>query len=140
VKRRKIRELVQKEKIDFLAIQETELELIPNALIFVLWGNSDCGWCYLPLVGNSGGILSIWNKVIAFLVFSFFGDGFVGVCLDLVEEKRRCFLVNVYASCNLRDKRKLWSDITMSKRGFGDGLWCLLGDFNSVRTSTERRG
>jgi hypothetical protein len=28
----------------------------------------------------------------------------------------------------------------MSKRGFGEGLWCLLGDFNSVRTSTERRG
>jgi hypothetical protein len=28
----------------------------------------------------------------------------------------------------------------MSKSGFGDGLWCVVGDFNSVRNATERRG
>jgi hypothetical protein len=28
----------------------------------------------------------------------------------------------------------------MSKRGFGEGLWCVSGDFNSVRDGTERRG
>jgi hypothetical protein len=114
VKRRKIRELVRKEKIDFLAIQETKMEVIPDAMVFSLWGHSDCCWCFLPSVGNSGGILSIWNKVLASLVFSFIGDGFVGVCLDLLLENRRCFMVNVYAKCNLRDKRKLWADLLMS--------------------------
>jgi hypothetical protein len=49
------------------------------------------------------------------------GDGFVGVCLDLIEEKRRCFVVNVYAKCNLHDKRKLWSDILMSNRVLARG-------------------
>jgi hypothetical protein len=33
VKRRKIRELVVKEKIDFLGLQETKLEAIPEALV-----------------------------------------------------------------------------------------------------------
>ncbi|MCI50281.1 hypothetical protein A2U01_0071525, partial [Trifolium medium] len=28
----------------------------------------------------------------------------------------------------------------MSKRGFGDGLWCIVGDFNAVRRREERRG
>jgi hypothetical protein len=28
----------------------------------------------------------------------------------------------------------------MSKRGFGEGLWCIMGDFNSVRECDERRG
>jgi mannosylglycoprotein endo-beta-mannosidase len=132
VKRRKICDLIIKEKIDFLALQETKMEVIPDALVFGLWGSSDCGWSYLPAVGNSGGILSIWNKVKASLIFTFIGDGFVGVCLDLVSENKHCFITNVYAKCNIRDKRRLWGDIIMSKRGFGDGLWCVLGDFNSV--------
>ncbi|MCI23585.1 hypothetical protein A2U01_0044766, partial [Trifolium medium] len=28
----------------------------------------------------------------------------------------------------------------MSKRGFGDGRWCVVGDFNAVRRREERRG
>jgi hypothetical protein len=64
----------------------------------------------------------------------------VGVCLDLISESLRCFIVNVYAKCNIHDKRRLWYDIFMSKRGFRDGLWCIVGDFNSVRDVTEQRG
>ncbi|GAU48812.1 hypothetical protein TSUD_406450 [Trifolium subterraneum] len=140
VKRRKIRDMVRDEQLDFLAIQETKLEVISDALVLALWGNNDCCWSYLPSVGNSGGILSIWNKVKASLVFTFIGDGFVGVCLDLLTENKRCFVINVYAKCSSRDKRTLWSNILMSKRGFGDGLWCIVGDFNSIRDSSERRG
>jgi hypothetical protein len=108
VKRRKIRELVHSESLDFLAIQETKMESISDIFVQRLWGSANCDWAYLPAVGNSGGILSIWNKVKASLIFTFIGDGFVGVCLDMVDVSRRCFIVNVYAKCNLRDKRSLW--------------------------------
>jgi exonuclease III len=140
MKRRKICAMVKEEKVDFLAIQETKMEVISEALVLGLWGNDRCGWSYLPAEGNNGGILSIWNKVKALLVFTFPGEGFVGVCLDLLADNNKCFIVNVYAKCNIRDKRKLWGDIIMSKLGFGDGLWCVLRDFNSVRDSSERRG
>jgi hypothetical protein len=59
VKRRKVRELVRAENLDFLAIQETNLEVIAETLVFFLWGSDDCAWAYLPAVGNSGSILSI---------------------------------------------------------------------------------
>jgi hypothetical protein len=140
VKRKKIRDLVRGEKLDFLAIQETNMEAISDSFVNNLWGSCDCDWAFLPAEGNSGGILSIWNKVKASLVFTFIGVGFVGVCLDIVNESRRCFVVNVYAKCNFRAKQQLWRDILMSKRGFGEGLWCVLGDFNSVRDNIERRG
>jgi hypothetical protein len=140
VKRRRIRDIVRDEKIDFLALQETKMEVITDGLVFSLWGNRDCSWIFLPAVGNSGGILSIWNKVVASLVFSFIGDGFVGVCLNLTAENKNCFIVNVYAKCNRSDKRRLWGDIRMSKMGFGGGLWCVVGDFNSVRDVHKRRG
>jgi hypothetical protein len=103
-------------------------------------GSSECGWAYLPAVGNSGGILSVWNKVKASLVFTFIGDCFVGVCLELANDLSRCYIVNVYAKCDISAKRRCWGDILMSKRGFGDGLWCVLGDFNSVRDRHERKG
>ncbi|GAU51943.1 hypothetical protein TSUD_417260, partial [Trifolium subterraneum] len=104
------------------------------------WGNNDCDWVSLPAVGNSGGILSLWRKSLGPVVFSFTGDGFIGVCLDLVDKHVRCCVINVYAKCNIVDKRRLWSDLLMTKRGFGDIVWCIVGDFNSVVDSSERRG
>jgi exonuclease III len=132
--------VVRSEELDFLAIQETKMESFSDSFVSSLWGSNDCGWACLPAIGNSGGILSIWNKVKASLVFTFIGEGFVGVCLDIVNESRKCFVINVYSKCNIRDKRRMWGDILMSKRGFGEGLWCVCGDFNSVRESQERRG
>jgi mannosylglycoprotein endo-beta-mannosidase len=140
VKRRKIRELVRRENVDFLTIQETKMEAFPDNFVASLWGSGDCDWASLPTVGNSGGILSIWNKVKLTLIFTFIGCVCDWVCLDFEEKNKKCFVINVYAKCNIRDKKSLWSNILMSKEGFGDGLWCVVGDFNSVRDVHERRG
>jgi exonuclease III len=42
VKRRRIRDLVRDEKLDFLALHETKLQIIPESLPRSLWGNDDC--------------------------------------------------------------------------------------------------
>lgn len=42
VKKRRIRELIRQNKVDFLAIQETKLEDISSALCYNLWGSDDC--------------------------------------------------------------------------------------------------
>ncbi|MCI80955.1 hypothetical protein A2U01_0102227, partial [Trifolium medium] len=47
------------------------MEAISEAFVFSLWGSSECGWTYLPAIGNSGGIMSIWSKLKASLVFTF---------------------------------------------------------------------
>jgi hypothetical protein len=80
---------------------------VTDPLCYSLWGNADCDWVSLPAVGNSGGILSIWRKSFASLVFSIVGDGFIGVCLDLIEKQIRVCVINVYAKCSLADKRRL---------------------------------
>jgi hypothetical protein len=81
-KNNKICELVRTHKVDFFAIQETKLEVITPALCYSLWGSEDCDWAFLPSVGNSGGILSLWNNVDSRLISTFVGEGYVGVCLD----------------------------------------------------------
>jgi exonuclease III len=135
-----LRDLVSKEKIDFLAIQETKMEVVSDALCYFLWGSEDCDWLYLPSEGNSGGILSIWRKSSSSLIFNFKGEGFVGVCLEWGVHKTVCFVVNVYSKCDINGKRRLWETLLMSKRGFGGGAWCVIGDFNAVLHTEERRG
>jgi exonuclease III len=105
VKRKRIRDLIRNNKIDFLAIQETKLEVISENLCYGLWGSCDCDWVFLPSEGRSGGILSIWSKPNNSLIFSFMGDGFVGVCLEWGLLKTICFVVNVYSKCDIHSKR-----------------------------------
>jgi hypothetical protein len=58
----------------------------------------------------------------------------------VVEEQKVCYVVNVYAKCDLQSRRELWECILMSKRGFGGDVWCVVGDFNSIREPEDRRG
>lgn len=60
----------------------------------------------------------------------FSSDGFLKVCgvLELSH-------TNIYIG-----KRKLWERLCLSKRGFPPAKWCLLGHFNDVLSSQERRG
>jgi hypothetical protein len=132
--------MVSKEKVDFLALQETKLEVVTEAICFNLWGGEDCSWAFLPSVGNSGGIISIWRKSSSTLIFTFMGEVFVGVFLEWGVHKELCYVVNVYSKCDLASKRRLWSNINMSKCGFGSGMWCVVGDFNAVCRPEERRG
>ncbi|PNX62796.1 cysteine-rich receptor-like protein kinase, partial [Trifolium pratense] len=68
------------------------------------------------------------------------GEGYVGVCLEWSVLKTVSFVVNFYLKCDLPSKRRLWNNIILSKNEFGSGNWCVVGDFNVVVASEERRG
>jgi len=123
--------------VDFTAIQETKIEEVTNRLCCLLWGCDECDWVLFPLEGNSGGILSLWKKSYASFNFAFSGEGYVGVCLGWRILHHKFFVINVY---NLEAKRRLWEKSVEVKRRFGDGAWCVVGDFNVVRRREERRG
>jgi hypothetical protein len=95
-----------------------------DSLCRSLWGSDDCDWAFLPSVGNSGGIISIWRKSDSNLLFSFVGEGFVGVCLEWGTLRERCLVVNIYSKCDLVAKQRLWEKLLLLKNTFGDGVWC----------------
>jgi len=57
-----------------------------------------------------------------------------------VSEDQRLFIVNVYAPCDLAGKRILWEELRQLKLSNPNGVWCFLGDFNSIRSQEERIG
>jgi hypothetical protein len=74
-KKNKIRELIWQHNVEFMAIQETKLEKISPSLCFNLWAGENCDCAFIPSEGNSGGILSLWNKTCSKLIFSFPNEG-----------------------------------------------------------------
>jgi len=48
LKKNKICELVRVHKVDFLAIQETKLDIITQELCYNLWASEDCEWAFRP--------------------------------------------------------------------------------------------
>lgn len=49
-------------------------------------------------------------------------------------------IVNVYSPCVLIDKRTLWEELNLLKGRVSDGLWCVIGNFNSIRSQDKRLG
>jgi len=49
-------------------------------------------------------------------------------------------MVNVYATCSLNDKKILWEELSNINLASQEKVWCFCGDFNAVRSCTERKG
>jgi mannosylglycoprotein endo-beta-mannosidase len=139
VKKRRIRELVRVEKVEVLALQETKVERVDRSFCASLWGGDDVGWCSVPSNGRSGGLIIIWDATKGTFVKSFHGLGFLGVCLEWGVKKRRCIVINIYSPCGLLSKKRLWVDVLVAKYVEVADLWCVVGDFNSVRCAEERK-
>ena len=58
-----------------------------------------------------------------------------GRCVNI---NQRMFLVNIYAPCDLAGKRLLWDELKQLRASNPPGLWCFMGDFNSIRSQEER--
>jgi hypothetical protein len=140
LKKKKVRELIGRQKIELLALQETKLGTVDSKLVGRLWGSDDVGWRNAMAIGRSGGILTVWDSRKGSLVSSFQGQGYLGVCLDWGAKKVRCVVLNVYAPCFLTAKKSLWIDLLVALRVYGADHYCILGDFNSVRCREERKG
>nr|GEZ28210.1 RNA-directed DNA polymerase, eukaryota [Tanacetum cinerariifolium] len=59
-----IKELTSKNKINFMAIQETKTHYVNHMDVKFMWGNSNYNYVYNEAVGNSGSILCVWEATI----------------------------------------------------------------------------
>lgn len=67
-------------------------------------------------------------------------SGFLYVKGRWKKDKTLIVIVNVYSPCDVRLKRQLWDEITGVRQQEPCRRWCVIGDFNAVRTLEERSG
>ena len=56
-----VKELCNKNKVNFLTLQETKMEIMDTFCVKKCWGNMAFEYVHSEAVGNSGGILCVWD-------------------------------------------------------------------------------
>lgn len=139
VKKRELKKLVNREKLDMMCIQETKLENISQRTCRAIWAGDDFEWCFLPSAGRSGGILCLWRDNSFQLRQSFIGTNFIGL-IGRWGNDFECAILFVYSPCDGAGKRRMWVEILERMKEFGGQNWCVAGDFNEVTSPAERKG
>ena len=57
-----------------------------------------------------------------------------------MKEAQQVSVLTIYSPCEIQNKRLLWDQVKQLKQSLLGDLWCILGDFNSIRDLAERFG
>jgi len=123
-----------------VCLQETKTNQVSAARCYAIWGDNKVGWVHFEGENGGGCLLSMWHTD-AFIYGSHtMGKGYIAVFGQNVKTNRLCAVVNVYAACSRREKKALWGELTHIKTVSQTLVWCCCGDFNAVRSQSERKG
>ncbi|XP_068497930.1 uncharacterized protein [Phaseolus vulgaris] len=140
VKWRYIKELIRKEDVKMLCLQEVRLSNFSLNNCCQLWGDNDIDYIYSNPTNGSGGILTIWHNKFFKRSNHIINRWFIVFSRLFKEKNIPVVIVNVYSSCNLQVKMQMWSELLEIRQREPCNSWCIFGDFNSIRNERERRG
>ncbi|GKE06275.1 RNA-directed DNA polymerase, eukaryota, partial [Tanacetum coccineum] len=101
-----------------------------------LWGNSNYDYVCSESLGNSGGILCIWEASIFKKINTTVSDNFIAIYGTWLPTNSKILFIAIYAPQQTSCKRKLW-DYISNIVGRWNGESIIMGDFNEVRSSVR---
>ncbi|GKB00906.1 RNA-directed DNA polymerase, eukaryota [Tanacetum coccineum] len=134
-----LKELILKHKVNFLAIQETKLDHVNQMAVKYLWGNSNYSYVSSDSLGNSGGIICVWEKSMFRKENVTISDNFIAIYGTWIPYGLKVLFIVIYAPQQLSAKNLLW-DYVSSLINNWSGEAIVMGDFNEVRCNEERYG
>lgn len=133
-----LREKIAETSCSIICLQETKREHFDHSYLRNFCPRRFDKFIFQPSVGNSGGLIVIWNSAIV--------SGNVMSCLpyaitiefnSTVTLNETWHLTNVYGPCagELRDEFVLWmNELDIEP----DQCWIIMGDFNFIRSVENR--
>ncbi|GJZ29130.1 RNA-directed DNA polymerase, eukaryota [Tanacetum coccineum] len=134
-----VKELCVKNKVNFMALQETKMENMELFSVKMCWGNFAFDYVHSDSVGNSGGILCVWDPNSFRKRNATVNDYFVMIRGVWCLTGNDLLIIAVYAPHDCRDKQMLWDYLTY-EIGKWKGEVVIMGDFNEVRYKSDRFG
>ncbi|GJT53905.1 RNA-directed DNA polymerase, eukaryota [Tanacetum coccineum] len=118
---------------------ETKMEQVDLFNIKSCWGNFAFDYVVSPSVGNSGGILCVWDPTMFHKEHSTVSDYFIAIMGKWAPNDKKLLIILVYAPQELAEKKMLRQYLNhIINRWKGDVI--VMGDFNEVRIQEERFG
>ncbi|KAL8510739.1 hypothetical protein ACS0TY_017524 [Phlomoides rotata] len=140
MKRSEIRRMINLNDIDICCLQETKTEHMENKVGNELWPNKEFDWTWKEADGRAGGLISIWNKNVFSKTSSWYSRDLLVVNGRWREDGGEMVIINVYAPCVTTENEQLWDTIKLVIEQNKEARICVVGYFNSIRTSDERIG
>ncbi|RVX11275.1 LINE-1 retrotransposable element ORF2 protein [Vitis vinifera] len=137
-KRRVVKNFLSSEKPDVVMIQETKKEECDRRLVGSVWSVRNKDWAALPASGASGGILIIWDSKKLRREEVVLGSFSVSIKFAM-DECESLWLSAVYGPNNSALRKDFWVELS-DIAGLSHPRWCVGGDFNVIRRSSEKLG
>ncbi|XP_071694652.1 uncharacterized protein [Rutidosis leptorrhynchoides] len=124
-----VKELCCKERPDIAVFQEAKCRNHREYWVQDLWGSSNCGFVQKEAVGNSGGLLIVWDSASFSVEGAVSNEFFVVIRGKWIGSGHESIIVNAYGPHTDEKKNEFWSslDEIMNKI---DSTWVTRGDFN----------
>ncbi|RVW99869.1 Transposon TX1 uncharacterized 149 kDa protein [Vitis vinifera] len=126
------------EKPDVVMIQETKKEKCDRRLVGSVWTVRSKDWVILPACGASGGILFIWDSKKLCKEEVVLGSFSISVKFAL-EGCGPLWISAIYGPNSPSLRKDFWVEL-YDIYGLTFPLWCVGGDFNVIRRSSEKLG
>ena len=136
-RRKIIRNFIRYQRADMVCLQETKVQEMNATLARSLGAGRFFDWRAQNAEGIAGGILLFWGKRRMKLVDSEIGLFSISCLFKMVEGGFQWTFSRVYGLVERRLKEAFWEELG-SIRGWWEGPWCLGGDFNEIRSPSER--
>ncbi|GKA40994.1 RNA-directed DNA polymerase, eukaryota, partial [Tanacetum coccineum] len=127
------------EEVNFLALQETKMNDMHIQCVRACWGNLTFDYVHSAAVGNSGGILCVWDPNFFVKDSVTVSDSFVMIRGIWRHTSQDLLLVVVYAPQDIKEKYMLWEYLHREVDRW-KGQVVIMGDFNEVRCKSDRYG
>ncbi|GMI96985.1 hypothetical protein HRI_003367800 [Hibiscus trionum] len=138
-KYRALGKLIGRSKANIVFIQESKVENLKPWVMARLQNLNLRVVAIAPSAGASGGLVSLWNPAVFKVESNIVGARWIILVGQLMVQKRKVALVNVYAPNNLREKRNFFEELSSELEKLSMPL-LVGGDFNSVLSCDERIG
>ena len=137
IKRSSIRKITSTKNPWFVFVQETKMESIDQRIVKSCWNCDNLDWKFSPSIGNSGGILSIWEVDYFSLESTRIEPNWIAIVGTIPSKNLRCILINLYNPCDVERRKEVWNEIEEMCKSLG--IPCLImGDCNEVTHPSER--
>jgi exonuclease III len=138
-KRVVLKNWLRKWKVDVVCLQETKLDKVDGRMISSIWGNRFAGWEVLDAAHTAGGVLLLWDKRVVERIDSKVGMFSVSCHWKSLGDGFEWVGTGVYGPNRDDSRSELWAELVEVRNQWSQP-WCIFGDFNVVRFSSERRG
>ncbi|XP_071739299.1 uncharacterized protein [Rutidosis leptorrhynchoides] len=132
-----VKELCRIERPFIAAFQETKCHLVSDQWVELLWGNNNFGYIQKEVVGNSGGLLLIWDTCCIEVVDAMGNEFFLAIRGKWKSSGQESFIVNIYGPHDDCSKKAMLDSLE-NLLSANDSAWLLCGDFNEVRVRSDR--